>query len=98
MINHKIKKTEGGINSGQCRDAGNSGHQTQNEDKQSKHTTMKTKKRSNIFMVCKGKYHLNCADEIFRGMWLSFIKIKGNYHKLLLFVTLKHNSALRTIC
>lgn len=49
---------------------------TQNEDKQSIHTTIKTKKRSNMLMVCKGNYHLNCADDIFRRMWLSFIKIK----------------------
>lgn len=59
MINRNLKKTEGGIMSGQSRDTGNRGHKTQNEDKQNKHTTMKIKKRSNMLLVFKGKYHLN---------------------------------------
>ena len=31
MINRKLKKTEGAINSGQSRDTGNSGHMTCNQ-------------------------------------------------------------------
>jgi hypothetical protein len=60
----------------------------ENEDKQSNHTTMKTKKRSDILSLCKGKD--NFTDEVFSGMWLPFIPIKGNYCKNLLFESLIH--------
>jgi hypothetical protein len=73
MIKRKLKKTEGGINSGQSRDTGNIGHKTQNEDKQRKHTTIKAKKRSNTF---NGKYYINYTDDIFS-------RIKGNYEKII---------------
>jgi hypothetical protein len=90
MINRKLKKTEGAINSGQSRDTCNSGHMTENED-ENKHTTMKTKKRSNKLSLCKGKYHFTCTDEIFSRMWQPFIQIKGNYDKILPLASLKHN-------
>ena len=63
---------------------------TQNEDKHSKHTTFKTNKTNNTLLVSKGIYHFTCTDEIFSSMWLPFIKVKGNYDKIIPFESLKH--------
>jgi hypothetical protein len=43
-----LKRIEGAIKDGQTRDTCTIGHKTQNKDKQSKNTTHKTEKISNI--------------------------------------------------
>ena len=42
-----LETTDGAISNGQSRDTGNIGHNTQNEYKQNKNTTRKTKKMDN---------------------------------------------------
>lgn len=64
---------------------------TQNEDKHSKHATLKTKNTNNTLSVSKGKYHFTYNNEIFSRMLLPFIKGKGNYDKIIPFESLKHN-------
>jgi hypothetical protein len=68
MIKRKLKKTEGGINSGLSRDKGNIGHKAQNEVKQmdyletkatlgTKQRTKSNKTRQHIKLKLKDEQH-----------------------------------------